>query len=104
MTEHAHSATEPALARWQDGYEIPVDVVEEVIEEEGRDPYTRWTYRRVVASSLAAVDIAAAVAAQYDGDPAVLAQAQAAALDALAPKVAEHEIAIDDIVITLLGG
>lgn len=104
MTEHAYSATAPALARWQDGYEIPVDVVEELVEEEGRDPYTRWTYRRVIVPSLAAVDIATAVAAQYDGDPAVLAQAQAVALDALTPQVVEHEIAIDDIVITLLGG
>ena len=104
MTEHAHSATAPALARWQDGYEIPVDVVEELVEEEGHDPYTRWTYRRVIVPSLAAVDIANAVAAQYDGDPGVLAQAQAVALDALAPQVGTLTDAVDTLILDSLAG
>ena len=100
---YTESATEPTVQRWQTGYEIPVDVTSEDITDE-QGTYTRWTYRRVVTASLASVDIARAVAADFDGDPAVLAQAQAAALDAVTPLIAAHDDALAVITAELLGG
>lgn len=107
MSTHATtatSATEPSVARWQSGYEIPVNVRRETVTPPDGDPYEQWAYERVVVSSLSSMDIASAVLADFDGDPAVLAQAQEAALDALAPQVTALTDAVDVLIIDSLGG
>lgn len=100
MTRSAHA---PTVQRWQDGWEIPVNVTHATVTD---DYGTRdeWEYDRVIVPSLSHVDIAAAVDRQYDGDSGVLAQAQAAALDALAPQVTALTDAVDTLILDSLGG
>lgn len=95
------SATPPVIARWQDGWVIPINITsDEVTGDHGTQ--TVWTYDRLIAQSLAADDVTRAVAAQFDSDPDVLTQAQAGALAALAPQVGLHDALIDDILIAML--
>jgi ABC-type Fe3+ transport system substrate-binding protein len=74
MIEWTYSGAEPFCQRWQDGYEIPVNVTTE--EHDGRP---RWVYQRVVTPALTTIDIWAAVERDFGADPEVYAQAIAAA-------------------------
>lgn len=64
----------------------------------------RCTYARVTVPALSSADVSAAVATQQDGDPDVLAQAQAIALDSLAPQVVALTDAVDTLIFDSLGG
>lgn len=101
MTTQA--AERPTVTRWQDGWDIPVNVTSRTVTDD-MGTYTVWEYERVVCASLAHADIAAAVDRDHDGDPAILAEAVQAALDALAPQVVALTDAVDTLILDSLGG
>lgn len=100
----ATSAAAPTLARWQSGWDIPVAVSVETVTPVIGDPYEQWTYQRVVVPSLAASDIQAVVERDFAGDPAILAEAQAIAMHALAPQVTALADAVDALILDSLAG
>lgn len=101
MTTQA--ADRPTVARWQDGWDIPVNITSRTVTDD-TGTYTVWEYERVVCASLAHADIAAAVDRDHGGDPAILAEAVQAALDALAPQVGTLTDAVDTLILDSLGG
>ena len=102
MTTQA--AERPTVTRWGTGWDIPVQVTEQVIDTPDGGTQTVYEYERVVCASLARADIAAAVDRDHEGDQAILAEAVQAALDALAPQVTALTDAVDTLILDSLGG
>lgn len=81
MTE---SHEQPVVRRWQDLFEIPVQVTSEARENPDGSTRTVWTYGRVLVPALTAIDVNSAIDRDFDADEQVRAQALAAMRDALA--------------------
>lgn len=90
MTE---STDPPVVRKWQHGYEVPVQITSTTVD--GR---TVYTYERIIVTSLSALDIKAAVDRDFNGDPAIYAEAEAAARTALG---AADPATVDTIVTVL---
>lgn len=102
MTTQA--AERPTVTRWGTGWDIPVSITEQEIDLLDGGTQTVYAYERVVCASLAYADIAAAVDADHGGDPAILAEAVQAALNALAPQVTALTDAVDTLILDSLAG
>lgn len=74
MIEQTYSGAAPKAQRWQNGYEIPVNITTEEIDDNG-ETKTRWVYQRVVTPALTTVDIQAVIDRDFNGDNAVYEQA-----------------------------
>ena len=72
----------PKTRRWQEGYEIPVNI-EELLVEKDDQTYIAYSYNRVVVSALTVPDIESAVAREFNADADVLAQALQSAKSAI---------------------
>ena len=72
----------PKTRRWQEGYEIPVNIEELQIQKE-EETYTAYSYDRVIVSALTVPDIESAVNRDFDGDADILAQAVESAKSAM---------------------
>lgn len=70
------AATAPTLARWQTGWEIPVNVTTATITLPDGGTQTVYEYDRVIVASLSAPDLVNAVDRDHGGDPSVLGQAR----------------------------
>jgi hypothetical protein len=62
----------PSVRRWQDGYEIPVNITHNPATS---DRSECWDYARVIVPALTAIDVTSAVDRDFDSDAGVLAEA-----------------------------
>jgi hypothetical protein len=68
----------PKARRWQEGYEIPVEIEVLEVSDEYGDRLV-YSYHRLIVPALTITDIESAIARDFEGDEILLADAIAAA-------------------------